>query len=99
MSSKKMGRPKSDNPKSKTIEIRVNEEILSKLDAAAEKLNTNRSAIVRKGIEKIYDELQNKKKQRSSHEEQRCFLSGNHLNERLHKYPTMCRTLIQVECE
>ncbi|MDT9719779.1 ribbon-helix-helix domain-containing protein [Paenibacillus sp. ClWae2A] len=58
MSAKKMGRPKSDNPKSKTIEIRVNEEILSKLDAAAEKLNTNRSDIVRKGIEKIYDELQ-----------------------------------------
>ncbi|WP_434750300.1 CopG family transcriptional regulator [Paenibacillus amylolyticus] len=61
MSSKKMGRPKSDNPKSKTIEIRVDEEILSNLDVAAEKLNTNRSAIVRKGIEKIYEELQNKK--------------------------------------
>jgi predicted transcriptional regulator len=58
MSSKKMGRPKSDKPKSKTIEIRVDDEILNKLDASAEKLNTNRSDIVRKGIEKIYDELQ-----------------------------------------
>ncbi|MGQ8873982.1 ribbon-helix-helix protein, CopG family [Paenibacillus sp. TSA_86.1] len=58
MSSKKTGRPKSDNPKSKTIEIRVDEEILDKLDVAADKLNTNRSAIVRKGIEKIYDDLQ-----------------------------------------
>ncbi|MFE6077202.1 ribbon-helix-helix protein, CopG family [Paenibacillus sp. NPDC057886] len=58
MSSKKMGRPKSDKPKSKTIEIRVDDEIMNKLDISAEKLNTNRSDIVRKGIEKIYDELQ-----------------------------------------
>ncbi|PWW42999.1 MULTISPECIES: CopG family transcriptional regulator [Paenibacillus] len=58
MSSKKMGRPKSDKPKSKTIEIRVDDEIMNKLDFSAEKLSTNRSDIVRKGIEKIYDELQ-----------------------------------------
>ncbi|WFR65322.1 ribbon-helix-helix protein, CopG family [Paenibacillus amylolyticus] len=58
MSANKMGRPKSDKPKSRTIEIRVDEEIMSKLDISAEKLNTNRSDIVRKGIEKIYDELQ-----------------------------------------
>ncbi|XID92663.1 ribbon-helix-helix protein, CopG family [Paenibacillaceae bacterium WGS1546] len=58
MSSKKMGRPPSDKPKSKTIEIRVDQEIMSKLDASAEKLNTTRSDIVRKGIEKVYDDLQ-----------------------------------------
>lgn len=58
MSSKKLGRPLSDNPKSKKIEIRVDQEILSKLDASAEKLNMSRSAIVRKGIEKVFDELQ-----------------------------------------
>ncbi|MFB5676640.1 ribbon-helix-helix domain-containing protein [Paenibacillus terreus] len=58
MSSRKMGRPPSDNPKSEKIEIRVNQEIMSKLDAAARKLNTTRSDIVRKGIEKVYDELQ-----------------------------------------
>ncbi|MCP1185660.1 CopG family transcriptional regulator [Paenibacillus sp. 1781tsa1] len=58
MSAKKMGRPKSDKPKSRTIEIRVDEEIMNKLDISAEVLNTNRSDIVRKGIEKIYDELQ-----------------------------------------
>lgn len=57
MSSKKMGRPPSDKPKSKTIEIRVDEETMSKLDASAEKLNTSRSAIVRKGIEKVYDSM------------------------------------------
>ncbi|MEC0124033.1 ribbon-helix-helix protein, CopG family [Paenibacillus pabuli] len=58
MSSKKMGRPLSDKPKSKTIEIRVDEEIMSKLDASAEKLKTTRSDIVRRGIEKVFDELQ-----------------------------------------
>ncbi|MDR6718024.1 CopG family transcriptional regulator [Paenibacillus sp. 2003] len=58
MSAKKMGRPKSDKPKSRTIEIRVDEDIMNKLAISAEKLNTNRSDIVRKGIEKIYDELQ-----------------------------------------
>ncbi|MFM9278147.1 ribbon-helix-helix protein, CopG family [Paenibacillus jiagnxiensis] len=58
MSSKKMGRPLSDNPKSETIKIRVDQETMSKLNASAEKLNTTRSDIVRKGIEKVYDELQ-----------------------------------------
>jgi predicted transcriptional regulator len=58
MSSKKMGRPPSDKPKGKTIEIRVDQEIMSKLDASAEKLNTTRSDIVRRGIEMVYDELQ-----------------------------------------
>lgn len=58
MSSKKMGRPLSDNPKSETIKVRVDQEIMNKLDTAAERLNTSRSAIVRKGIERVYDELQ-----------------------------------------
>ncbi|WP_238653652.1 CopG family transcriptional regulator [Paenibacillus piscarius] len=58
MSSKKLGRPLSDNPKSKKIEIRVDQEILSKLDVSAEKLNMSRSSVVRKGIEKVFDELQ-----------------------------------------
>lgn len=58
MSAKKMGRPLSDNPKSKKIEIRVDQEILSKLDACTEKLQTTRSDVIRKGIEKVFDELQ-----------------------------------------
>lgn len=60
MSSKKMGRPPSDNPKSETIKIRVDQAILGKLDACTKKLNTTRSDIVRRGIEKVYDDLQNK---------------------------------------
>lgn len=58
MSSKKMGRPPSDNPKSETIKIRIDQEIMNKLDASAKKLNTTRSDVVRKGIEKVYDDLQ-----------------------------------------
>jgi predicted transcriptional regulator len=58
MPSKKLGRPLSDNPKNELIKIRVDQDFLNKLDACAEKLNTTRSDIVRKGIEKIYDELQ-----------------------------------------
>lgn len=58
MSSKKMGRPPSDNPKSETIRIRVDQTTLSKLDACTDKLNTTRSDVVRKGIEKMYDDLQ-----------------------------------------
>ncbi|MGE6664469.1 CopG family transcriptional regulator [Paenibacillus xylanexedens] len=57
MSSKKMGRPLSDNPKSELIRVRADQAILSKLDACTEKLNTTRSDVIRKGIEKIYDEL------------------------------------------
>ncbi|MFB5677184.1 CopG family transcriptional regulator [Paenibacillus terreus] len=58
MSSKKMGRPLSDNPKSELIRVRADQAILNKLDACAEKLNTTRSDVIRKGIERIYDDLQ-----------------------------------------
>lgn len=53
-----MGRPLSDNPKSELIRVRVDQEILSKLDACTEKLQTTRSDVIRKGIEKVFDELQ-----------------------------------------
>lgn len=58
MSSKKMGRPPSDNPKAETIRIRVDQATLSKLDACTEKLNMTRSDVVRRGIEKMHDDLQ-----------------------------------------
>lgn len=53
-----MGRPLSDNPKSELIRVRADQAILSKLDACTEKLNTTRSDVIRKGIEKMYDDLQ-----------------------------------------
>ena len=57
MSPKKMGRPLSDNPKSKTLRIRVDMTTLEKLDECSKELNTTLSHVVRKGIQKIYDDL------------------------------------------
>ncbi|WP_245719508.1 CopG family transcriptional regulator [Paenibacillus tianmuensis] len=58
MSSKKIGRPPSENPKSELIRVRADQAILSMLDACTEKLNTTRSDVIRKGIKKVYDDLQ-----------------------------------------
>lgn len=58
MSSKKMGRPPSDNPKNELIRVRADQDILDKLDTCAEKLSTSRSEVIRRGIEKMYEDLQ-----------------------------------------
>ncbi|QUH28043.1 CopG family transcriptional regulator [Vallitalea guaymasensis] len=57
---KKMGRPLSDNPKDKAIRIRVDKDTLDRLDWCAVKLNSNRSDVIRKGIDRIADELKDK---------------------------------------
>lgn len=57
MPTKKMGRPLSDNPKNGTLRIRVDMTTLEKLDECSKALNTTRSDVVRKGIEKIHDDL------------------------------------------
>ena len=57
MPPKKMGRPPVENPKTKTLRIRVDEETLEKLDNCSAKLETNRSEIVRKGIDMVNDSL------------------------------------------
>lgn len=54
---KKMGRPPAENPKDKTLRIRVDKEILEKLDECSQELETNRSDVVRKGIEMVHDSL------------------------------------------
>lgn len=60
MTPKKMGRPLSINPKDKAIRIRVDKNTLERLDWCAEKLNTNRSDVIRKGIDKIANDLKGK---------------------------------------
>lgn len=60
MPPKKMGRPPSDNPKSKTLRIRVDEDTLEKLDDCSQALDTNRSEIIRKGIDMVHDSLKKK---------------------------------------
>ena len=57
MPPKKMGRPPSDNPKDRTLRVRVDEATLEKLDDCSEALKMNRSEIVRKGIDLINGSL------------------------------------------
>lgn len=56
MSQKKVGRP-TDKPKDTMIRVRADKELIEKLDKCVEKMNSNRSEIIRSGIEKIYDDL------------------------------------------
>ena len=57
MAPKKMGRPLSDNPKNKTLRIRVDAKTIQKIDECTEELKITRSDVVRQGIEKIHDDL------------------------------------------
>ena len=57
MPQKKMGRPLSENPLTERLYLRVDEKTKRLLDACTTALNATRSDIVRKGIEKVYDDL------------------------------------------
>lgn len=57
MAQKKMGRPVFGQPKSNRIFIRVDNKTIEKLDECAYTLHTNRSEVVRKGIDRVYDSL------------------------------------------
>ncbi len=58
MAQKKMGRPPSgDKPMKSRIFVLVSEETQEKLDKCKEVLDTTASDIVRKGIDKVYDDL------------------------------------------
>lgn len=54
--SRKIGRP-TDSPKNVKLQIRVDDETLRKLDDYAERLQSTRSGIVRKGIELVGEML------------------------------------------
>lgn len=56
MPQKKMGRP-TESPKDTMIRVRADSELIKKLDECVKKLNSNRSEVIRNGIEKIYDDL------------------------------------------
>ena len=57
MAAKKMGRPLSENPKSETLQIRVDKNTIQKIDECSEALKTTRSNVVRQGIDRIHDDL------------------------------------------
>lgn len=55
-----MGRPKSEQPKIKQLAVRLDNELLEKLDKVAEHNSETRVKTIRRGIEALYDELNEK---------------------------------------
>ncbi len=54
--SPKLGQKLTDTPKDKRVEIRMDKETLDKLDYLVAEQNSDRSKIVRQGIEIQYEE-------------------------------------------
>ena len=57
---KKMGRPKTENPKSTQLSVRLNSEELKQLDEITDYYKISRVAALRKGISVLYGLLQEK---------------------------------------
>ncbi len=60
MPQKKMGRPLSENPLNERLYLRVDSKTKAMLDECTDLLKTTRSEVVRKGIEKVHDDLNKK---------------------------------------
>lgn len=54
--SPRTGRPKSDNRKDTMLRVRMDKETVEKLDYLAEKQCSDRSKVIRRGIEIQYDQ-------------------------------------------
>lgn len=54
----KKGTKLTDNPKNMTVKVRMDEKTIKELDECVEKLNSNRSSVIRQGIKKIHDDLE-----------------------------------------
>lgn len=54
------GRPKAENPKDIQLKIRADKQTMEDLDFCCEKLNKNRSDIIRLGIQKVKAEAEKK---------------------------------------
>ena len=50
---RKMGRPKSDNPKATQLAVRLDDETLKKLDENAAHYGESRAQSLRRGIEEV----------------------------------------------
>ena len=60
MNEKKMGRP-TENPRTNRIELRMSDEDVQRLDFCSQKTKLSKSDVIRMGIEKVYNEIKNKK--------------------------------------
>lgn len=56
MAAKKMGRP-TDSPKIIDIKIRFDKDTVEKLEICSEKMGITRAEVVRRGVKKMYDSL------------------------------------------
>lgn len=52
-----MGRPKSENPKSVQLTVRLDKETLEKLDFCADAHNETRVQTIRRGIDAVFSKL------------------------------------------
>ena len=52
-----MGRPKSDNPKVKQLGVRLDKDMLDKLDALTEHYKETRVEVLRRGINLLYSAI------------------------------------------
>lgn len=55
--SPRTGRPKSDNPKSIQLAVRLDNDTLNKLDEVAKRNSETRVQTIRRGIDKLYSEI------------------------------------------
>lgn len=58
--SPRTGRPKIENPKTKQLGVRFNDEDLKKLDALTEHYKETRVEVLRRGVNRLYSELDKK---------------------------------------
>lgn len=58
--SPKMGQKIKDNPKDKSVRVRMDIETIEKLDCLVAEQNSDRSKIIRKGIEIQYEQRSKK---------------------------------------
>lgn len=56
----KMGQKLTDNPKDKLIQVRMDKETVEKLDCLVAEQNSDRSKIIRQGIEIQYSQRKKK---------------------------------------
>ena len=56
MAAMKKGTKLTDNPKDYMLRVRLDNNTLNRLDELCKKHNTNRSVIVRMGIDKLYQD-------------------------------------------
>ena len=59
--SPRTGRPKSDNPKNISLNLRLSKDEANLIQECADKLETSRTEVIIKGVRKIKSELEKRK--------------------------------------